>query len=89
MESVKLLEEYCIAVCSPNYYDKHIKAVDGEDITSLAGCPCYLNSRLSAWYDYPGATASWKAPCGTNLTPSILISAALLGYGVALVPRIW
>ncbi|HAO59515.1 MAG TPA: LysR family transcriptional regulator [Psychrobacter sp.] len=92
MESVKLLEEYCIAVCSPDYYDKHIKAVDAEDNHKLSGCTLlHLNSRLSAWYDYFKQQQLHVE--GTFVGPRFdtfhsCISAALLGYGVALVPRI-
>lgn len=92
MESVKLLEEYCIAVCSPDYYDKHIKAVYAEDNHKLAGCTLlHLNSRLSAWYDYFKQQQLHVE--GTFVGPRFdtfhsCISAALLGYGVALVPRI-
>ena len=48
MESVKLFDEYCIAVCSPEYlYHKTL------DTQSLNGCVLLqLSSRLSAWYDY-------------------------------------
>ena len=92
MESVKLLEEYCIAVCSPDYYEKHIKTLEATDDHKLAGCTLlHLNSRLSAWYDYFKQQDLHVE--GTFVGPRFdtfhaCISAALLGYGVALVPRI-
>ncbi|MCC3308282.1 LysR substrate-binding domain-containing protein [Psychrobacter sanguinis] len=92
MESVKLLEEYCIAVCSPDYYNQHIKAVDTEENHKLAGCTLlHLNSRMSAWYYY-FKQQELDVEC-TFVGPRFdtfhsCISAALLGYGVALVPRI-
>jgi len=92
MESIKLLEEYCIAVCSPDYYDKYIKSEDGADVHKLGNCTfLHLNSRTSAWYDYFKQQDIHIE--GTFVGPRFdtfqaCISAALLGYGVALIPRI-
>lgn len=92
MESVKLFDEYCIAVCSPEYYKKHIKSVDGIDHKDLAECSLlHLNSRSSALYDY---FKQQKINIdGTFIGPRFdtfhaCISAALMGYGIALVPRL-
>ena len=85
MESVKLFDEYCIAVCSPEYlYHKTL------DTQSLNGCVLLqLSSRLSAWYDYfkqqdINVDGTFVGPRFDTFHACIV--AAMLGYGVALVP---
>ena len=84
MEAIKLFDEYCVAVCQPKYLQ------DNQPATKL-GNYVLLQSRLrpSAWYEYfrqQGISVD-----GTFVGPRFdtfhaCIAAALLGYGIALVP---
>lgn len=89
MEAIKLFDEYCVAVCQPEYlYDKNR---DKNPCTSnIDNCTLLqLSSRPSAWYEYfkqQGISID-----GTFVGPRFDtfhagIAAALLGYGIALVP---
>ena len=85
MQSVKLFDEYCIAVCSPEYLqDKTLNT------HTLQGCILLqLSSRLSAWYDYfkqqdINVDGTFVGPRFDTFQACIV--AAMLGYGIALVP---
>lgn len=88
MAATKLFDEYCVAVCHPDYLrDKAL----GEALTSLDDITLLqLSSRPSAWYEY------FKQQDihidGTFVGPQFdsfqaCIAAALLKFGIALVPR--
>ena len=85
MESIKLFDEYCVAVCQPQYLrDKTLSAECLNDYVLLQ-----ISSRLSAWYEY--FKQQDISVDGTFVGPRFetfhaCISAALLGYGIALVP---
>ena len=85
MEAIKLFDEYCVAVCQPEYlHDKNPCTSNVDNCTLLQ-----LSSRPSAWYEYfkqQGISID-----GTFIGPRFdtfhaCIAAALLGYGIALVP---
>lgn len=86
MHSVKLFDEYCVAVCTPEYLESiQASGINISDVTLL-----HLISRPSAWYDY----FKQQSICIENNfngprfdTFYAIISASLLGYGVALVPQ--
>lgn len=85
MEAIKLFDEYSVAVCSPDYLkDKEPCTSKINNFTLLQ-----LSSRPSAWYEYfKQQDISIE---GTFVGPRFdtfhtTISAALLGYGIALVP---
>ncbi|WP_296241542.1 LysR substrate-binding domain-containing protein [Psychrobacter sp. UBA6739] len=85
MEAIKLFDEYCVAVCQPQYLqDKTPSAKCLNDYVLLQ-----ISSRLSAWYEY--FKQQDISVDGTFVGPRFetfhaCISAALLGYGIALVP---
>ena len=85
MEAIKLFDEYCVAVCQPQYLrDKTLSAECLDDYVLLQ-----ISSRLSAWYEY--FKQQDISVDGTFVGPRFetfhaCISAALLGYGIALVP---
>ena len=85
MEAIKLFDEYCVAVCQPQYLqDKILSAECLDDYVLLQ-----ISSRLSAWYEY--FKQQDISVDGTFVGPRFetfhaCISAALLGYGIALVP---
>lgn len=85
MEAIKLFDEYCVAVCQPEYlYDKTLCTDTLSDCILLQ-----LSSRPSAWYEYFKQQAI--SVDGTFVGPRFdtfhaCIAAALLGYGIALVP---
>ncbi|MEN2751294.1 LysR substrate-binding domain-containing protein [Psychrobacter sp. FBL11] len=89
MEAIKLFDEYCVAVCQPEYlYDKN---QDKKFCTSnVDNCTLLqLSSRPSAWYEY--FKQQDISIDGTFVGPRFdtfhaCIAAALLGYGIALVP---
>lgn len=89
MEAIKLFDEYCVAVCQPEYlYDKNR---DRNPCTSnVDNCTLLqLSSRPSAWYEY--FKQQDISIDGTFVGPRFdtfqaCIAAALLGYGIALVP---
>lgn len=89
MEAIKLFDEYCVAVCQPEYlYDKNR---DKNPCTSnVDNCTLLqLSSRPSAWYEY--FKQQDISIDGTFVGPRFdtfqaCIAAALLGYGIALVP---
>ncbi|WP_299065660.1 LysR substrate-binding domain-containing protein [uncultured Psychrobacter sp.] len=85
MESIKLFDEYSVAVCHPEYL------IDKSPCThNLDNCILLqLSSRPSAWYEY--FRQQDISIDGTFVGPRFdtfhtTISAALLGYGIALVP---
>ena len=91
MESIKLFDEYCVAVCQPQYLRD--KKLSTECLTSRECLDDYvllqISSRLSAWYEY--FKQQDISVDGTFVGPRFetfhaCISAALLGYGIALVP---
>ena len=91
MESIKLFDEYCVAVCQPQYLRD--KTLSTECLTSRECLDDYvllqISSRLSAWYEY--FKQQDISVDGTFVGPRFetfhaCISAALLGYGIALVP---
>jgi DNA-binding transcriptional LysR family regulator len=85
MEAIKLFDEYCVAVCQPQYLrDKTLSTDCLDDYVLLQ-----ISSRLSAWYEY--FKQQDISVDGTFVGPRFetfhaCISAALLGYGIALVP---
>ncbi|MGM8889102.1 LysR substrate-binding domain-containing protein, partial [Psychrobacter sp. 1U2] len=89
MEAIKLFDEYCVAVCQPEYLydknqDKKFCTSNADDCTLLQ-----LSSRPSAWYEY--FKQQDISIDGTFVGPRFdtfhaCIAAALLGYGIALVP---
>jgi len=85
MEAIKLFDEYCVAVCQPQYLrDKTLSTECLDDYVLLQ-----ISSRLSAWYEY--FKQQDISVDGTFVGPRFetfhaCISAALLGYGIALVP---
>ncbi len=89
MEAIKLFDEYCVAVCQPEYLYK--KTRDKTPCTSNGdnGTLLQLSSRPSAWYEY--FKQQDISIDGTFVGPRFdtfqaCIAAALLGYGIALVP---
>lgn len=85
MESIKLFDEYCVAVCTPSYLGNKTPYNREIDRFTLL----QLSSRPSAWYEYFKQQSISVE--GTFVGPKFdsfyaCISAALLGYGVALVP---
>ncbi|OFV49187.1 LysR substrate-binding domain-containing protein [Oligella sp. HMSC09E12] len=86
MHSIKLFDEHCVAVCSPAYLEKISSAGLGvNDVTLL-----HLISRPSAWHDYFKQQSisienNFNGPRFDTFYA--IISAALMGYGVALVPQ--
>ena len=85
MEAIKLFDEYCVAVCQPQYFQGHTLSTEClNDYVLLQ-----ISSRLSAWYEY--FKQQDVSVDGTFVGPRFetfhaCISAALLGYGIALVP---
>ncbi|MFT0773600.1 LysR substrate-binding domain-containing protein [Psychrobacter aquimaris] len=85
MEAIKLFDEYSVAVCHPDYLkDKETFSSGIANYTLL-----HLNSRLNAWYEY--FEQQEVSVNNTFIGPRFdtfqaCISAALLGYGLALVP---
>ncbi|WP_367111613.1 LysR substrate-binding domain-containing protein [uncultured Psychrobacter sp.] len=85
MEAIKLFDEYSVAVCQPEYLqNKNLNAGTMDNSTLLQ-----LSSRPSAWYEY--FKQQDISMDGTFVGPRFdtfhaCIAAALLGYGVALVP---
>ena len=85
METVKIFDEYCIAVCNPAYLqnqDNFLKAIDDYIFIQF-------NSRPNSWYEYFKQQEINIE--GTFIGPRFdtfqaCISAALAGYGIALVP---
>ena len=91
MEAIKLFNEYCVAVCQPQYLRD--KTLSAECLKSRGCLDDYvllqISSRLSAWYEY--FKQQDISVDGTFVGPRFetfhaCISAALLGYGIALVP---
>ena len=91
MEAIKLFDEYCVAVCQPQYLRD--KTLSAECLKSRGCLDDYvllqISSRLSAWYEY--FKQQDISVDGTFVGPRFetfhaCISAALLGYGIALVP---
>lgn len=85
MESIKLFDEYSVAVCHPDYLAERAPCTNNVDNCTLL----QLSSRPSAWYEY--FKQQNISIDGTFVGPHFdtfhtIISAALLGYGVALVP---
>lgn len=93
MEAVKLFDEYCVAVCQPQYFKEHFTK-EGQDKTlGTEGLNDYvllqISSRLSAWYEYfkqqdISVDGTFVGPRFETFHASI--AAALLGFGIALVP---
>ncbi len=86
MEAVKLFDEYCVAVCQPEYLRDKNPCTSNVDNCILL----QLSSRPSAWYEY--FKQQDRSIEGTFVGPRFDtfhagIAAALLGYGIALVPR--
>ncbi|MGP5533893.1 LysR substrate-binding domain-containing protein [Psychrobacter celer] len=85
MESIKLFDEYNVAVCHPDYL-----AGKAPCTSNIAQCTLLqLSSRPSAWYEYfrqqdIRIEGTFVGPRFDTFHTSI--SAALLGYGIALVP---
>lgn len=85
LECIKLFDEYCVAVCHPQYLKQRPACIEKmHDCTLLQ-----LNSRPSAWYEYfkqqsINIEATFIGPRFDTFYACI--SAALLGYGIALVP---
>lgn len=85
MEAIKLFDEYNVAVCHPDYLKDKTPCTSNIDNCTLL----QLSSRPSAWYEY--FRQQDISMDGTFVGPSFdtfhtTISAALLGYGIALVP---
>lgn len=85
MESIKLFDEYNVAVCHPEYLIEKSPCTNHIDNCTLL----QLSSRPSAWYEY--FKQQNISIDGTFVGPRFdafhtTISAALLGYGIALVP---
>ena len=85
MESIKLFDEYNVAVCRPEYLADKAPCTSNIDHCTLL----QLSSRPSAWYEY--FRQQNISIDGTFVGPRFdsfhtIISAALLGYGIALVP---
>lgn len=85
MQNIKLFDEYCVAVCHPDYLQGQPLTPQQSDSYVLL----QLSSRPSAWYEY--FKQQLISLDGTFVGPRFdtfhaCISAALAGYGVALVP---
>ena len=85
MESIKLFDEHTVAVCHPKYLTDKPPCINHIDQYALL----QLSSRPSAWYEY--FRQQDISIDGTFVGPrfdtfNAIISAALLGYGIALVP---
>jgi len=85
MQTVKLFDEYCVAVCHPDYLQGQPLQPQQSDSYVLL----QLSSRPSAWYEYfkqqlIGLDGTFVGPRFDTF--HACISAALAGYGVALVP---
>lgn len=85
MEAIKLFDEYSVAVCNPDYLKDKAPCTSNIDNFTLL----QLSSRPSAWYEY--FKQQDISIDGTFVGPRFdtfhtIISAALLGYGIALVP---
>lgn len=85
MEAIKLFDEYNVAVCHPDYLKDKTPCTSNIDKCTLL----QLSSRPSAWYEY--FRQQDISMDGTFVGPRFdtfhtTISAALLGYGIALVP---
>ena len=85
MEAIKLFDEYNVAVCHPEYLKDKAACTSNIDNCTLL----QLSSRPSAWYEY--FRQQNISIDGTFVGPRFdtfqtTISAALLGYGIALVP---
>ncbi len=85
MEAIKLFDEYNVAVCHPDYLKDKTPCTSNIDKCTLL----QLSSRPSAWYEY--FRQQDISMDGTFVGPSFdtfhtTIAAALLGYGIALVP---
>lgn len=85
METIKMFDEYCVAVCHPDY----LQGQPLEPLKSSNYVLLQLSSRPSAWYEY--FKQQHISLDGTFVGPRFdtfhaCISAALTGYGVALVP---
>lgn len=86
METIKLFDEYCVAVCQPEYLQG--KQSSTNKVTEFV--LLQLSSRPSAWYEYfeqQDITVESTFVGPRFDTFQACIAAALLGYGVALVPR--
>lgn len=84
MTSERLFDEYCVAVCAPDYLSKDtdVQALMDESLLQL-------NSRPSAWYDYfhqQGQRVTSTLKGAKFDTFYACINAAQMGCGVALVP---
>lgn len=85
METIKLLDEYSIAVCSPTYFqdqDLCFESIANYDFIQF-------NSRPNAWYEYfkqQDLNVEGTIDGPRFDTFQACISAALAGYGIALVP---
>ena len=86
MEAVKLFDEYCIAVCHPDYLIDNTLSTE-----SLQNCVLLqIGSRPSAWYEYfkqqdISVDGTFVGPCFETFYACI--AAAMTGYGIALVPE--
>lgn len=84
MDAIKLFDEYCIAVCQPNYLPQHTTCQDLTNYPLLQ-----ISSRPNAWYDY---FANQKYHYNQVITGAkfdtfhACINAAIIGCGIALVP---
>ena len=85
METVKLFDEYSIAVCSPTYFQNRdicFKNINNYNFIQF-------NSRPNAWYEYfkqQDLNIEGTIDGPRFDTFQACISAALAGYGIALVP---
>ena len=85
MKTIKMFDEYCVAVCHPDY----LQGQPLQPQQSGSYVLLQLSSRPSAWYEY--FKQQFISLDGTFVGPRFdtfhaCISAALMGYGVALVP---
>ena len=85
METVKLFDEYSIAVCNPTYFQNRDMCFENIDNYNFI----QFNSRPKAWYEYfkqqdLNIEGTIDGPRFDTFQASI--SAALAGYGIALVP---
>ena len=85
METIKLFDEYCVAVCQPEYLQDKSLCLDNLDAFTLL----QLSSRPSAWYEYfkqqsISVDGTFRGPRFDTF--HACIASALLGYGIALVP---
>lgn len=85
MEAIKLFDEYSVAVCHPEYLTDKAPCTSNINNCTLL----QLSSRPSAWYEYfrqqdISMDATFVGPRFDTFHTTI--SAALQGYGIALVP---